>query len=254
MKIQREECPARTQGARRSAAGRPTLLLALLLALAQAVPGVAASTATYPPLSDYLMPRDTEIALARSAAPDTVSARATVKVLTPSGYQVAAAGDNGFVCMVMRGWSAPTFTPAEFRGFVYDAALRAPICFDPVASRTVLPLQELRTDLGMHGNDPDAITRGVVTAYATGKLPKMEGVAFAYMWSAHQNLGPGIGAFHPHVMVYAPYYDNAMLGNNGFGTGAPFVSDDAGTPFAVVVIPVHGVAAVDPKPTTQHAH
>lgn len=244
---------------RRNTSIRDPLVSALLLCLAAVVPmaGAAAPAmpsagATYPPLRDYLMARDAEIALARSAAPDAVSAHATIKILTAKGFEVAVAGENGFVCMVMRGWSAPTFTPAPFRDFVYDAALRAPICFDPVASRTVLPLQELRTALGMQGNDPDAITRGVVTAYATGKLPKMDQVAFAYMWSAHQNLGPGIGAFHPHVMVYAPYYDNAMLGGNAFGGGAPFVSDDAGTPFAVVVIPVHGVAAVETKMAAEH--
>jgi len=227
--------------------------VATALMLAAVSTAAPAATRQYPPLREYLMARDAEIALARSAAPDAVSAHATVEVLTDHGYEVAVAGDNGFVCLVMRGWSAPTFTPAPFRDFVYDAALRAPICFDPVASRTVLPLQELRTALGMQGNDPEAITRGVTNAYATGKLPKMDAVAFAYMWSAHMNLGPGIGAFHPHVMVYAPYYDNAMLGGNPFGGSAPFVSDDAGTPFAVVVIPVHGVAAVETGKAVEHA-
>ena len=63
-----------------------------------------------------------------------VTARATIKVLTSSGYQVAQKGDNGFVCVVMRGWSAPTFTPAQFRDLVYDTRVRAPICFNPVAA------------------------------------------------------------------------------------------------------------------------
>jgi hypothetical protein len=62
----------------------------------------------YPPLSEYLMSADAEIALARSAAPNNVSARATVKILSASGYTVAAQGDNGSVCMVMRGFAAPT--------------------------------------------------------------------------------------------------------------------------------------------------
>src|SRR5258707_13376193 len=64
------------------------------------------AAAQYPPLSEYLMPRDAEIALARSAAPANISGRATIKVLTKSGYEVAHKGDNGFVCMVMRGWAA----------------------------------------------------------------------------------------------------------------------------------------------------
>jgi hypothetical protein len=75
----------------------------------------------------------------------------------------------------------------------------------------------------------------------------MEGVSFAYMWSADSDLGPGVGAWHPHMMVYAPYYTNAMLGNNECGGAAPCVSDDAGTPFTVVVIPMHGITAIKAK-------
>jgi hypothetical protein len=58
------------------------------------------------------------------------------------------------------------------------------------------------------------------------------------MWSADQNLASGIGHWHPHVMIFAPYYDNSMMGGNTFGAPLPQLSDDAGTPFAVVVIPV----------------
>jgi hypothetical protein len=201
----------------------------------------------YPPLSEYLMARDAEIGLARTAAPASVTGRATIKVLTTSGYQVAQKGENGFVCVVMRGWSAPTFTPAPFRDLVYDTRVRAPICFNPVAARTVLPLQELRARLGMAGKGPDQITEGVQAAYATGELPKMEGVAFAYMLSADQYLAPGVGAWHPHLMVYTPYYDNAMLGGNEFAGSLPFVSDDAGTPFAVTVIPVDHRLAISAR-------
>jgi len=112
----------------------------------------------------------------------------------------------------MRGWGAPSFTPVPDRQLVYDATLRAPICLDPIASRTVLPLQEFRARLGMEGKDPDAIARDVSTAYAVGRLPKMEGVAFGYMWSANQYLGANAGAWRPHMMIFAPYYTNAMLG------------------------------------------
>jgi hypothetical protein len=165
-----------------------------------------------------------------------VSAHATVKIFTASGYKVATEGDNGFVCIVMRGWAAPTFTPAPFRE--HYAKLRAPICFNPVASRTVLPLQELRARLGMEGKTPDQIADGIQAAYAKGELPRMETVGFAYMFSADQDLGPGVGAWHPHVMLYTPYYENSMLGGNQIGGALPFVGDDAGTPFAVTVIPV----------------
>ena len=39
-------------------------------------------------------------------------------------------------------------------------------------------------------------------------------------------------------MVFSPYYKNGMLGENQFGAPLPQVTDDASTPFAVVVIPV----------------
>jgi len=94
--------------------------------------------------------------------------------------------------MVMRGWAAPTYTPAMFRAFVYEASIRAPICFDQVASRSVMPYYELRSKLGMERETPDQIAERVEAAYARGDLPKREGVSFAYMWSAENNLGPGI--------------------------------------------------------------
>jgi hypothetical protein len=224
------------------------LTLTLLPPVASLLAAPAWSEALqYPPLSAYLMDRDAEVALARSAAPEHVAGRATVKILTTSGYQIVTQGDNGFVCAVMRGWSAPTYTPAAFRDLVYDPELRAPICYDPVAVRTVLPYQELRVRLAMEGKGPDLIAQGVQAAYVRGEIPKMEAVAFAYMYSADMYLGPQAGHFHPHMMVYAPYYTNAMLGGNGRDTMLPRISDDEGTPFAVIVIPVDDRFAVRAK-------
>jgi len=218
----------------------PIVVLASFLACVSAS-ALLAQSPNYPPLSEYLMPRDAEIALARSAAPAGVSDRATIKVLTKSGYEVVREGDNGAVCMVMRGFTAPTYTPAQFRDLVYDPTVHAPICFTPPAVKTALPYYELRTKLAMEGKSPDQIAEAVKAAYDKGELPRREAVTFAYMMSASQHLGPGIGAWHPHMMVFAPYYDNAMVGGNQFGTPLPQLTDDAGTPFAVVVIPV------DPK-------
>jgi hypothetical protein len=224
----------------------------LLLVTLTGLIGLAASATwaqgpQYPSLSEYMMPRDAEMALARSAAPATISGRATIKVLTTAGYQVAHDGDNGFVCMVMRGWSAPTYTPAPFRELVYDASVRAPICFDPGATRTVMPYYELRSRLGMEGKTPDQIAEGLQAAYVKAGLPKRDGVSFAYMWSADQHLASGIGHWHPHMMVFAPYYENSMLGGNQFGSPLPQLSDDAGTPFAVVVIPVDDRLAISAR-------
>ena len=227
---------------------RIPVLASLVICLAVGAAPLEAQSSKYPALQDYMMPHESEMELARSAAPSNVSSRATIKVLTASGYQVVREGDNGFICMVLRGWSAPTYTPAPLRDLVYDAKLRAPICFDPEASRTAMPYYELRTKLGMEGKTPDQIAAGVETAYAKGQLPKRDGVTFAYMWSADQNLGAPVGHWHPHMMVFSPYYKNSLLGDNEFGKPLPMVTDDAGTPFTVVVIPVDDRLAIKAGP------
>ena len=94
------------------------------------------------PLDQYLAERNTEIALARSAAPESISRDAEVMVLGRHGYEIAAEGKNGFVCMVERSWTAGIEDP-DF----WNPKLRAPICFNPPASN--LPAhhdQENRTD------------------------------------------------------------------------------------------------------------
>ena len=198
----------------------------------------------YPPTEQYLMHQADEIALAKTAGPTNISDRATIKVLTKSGYEVAQQGDNGSVCMVMRGFSAPMYSPVQFRNLVYDATVLAPICFTPAAVRTAMPYYELRTKLALQGKSPDEIAAGVEAAYAKGELPKRNEVSFAYMWSARQNLASGVGHWHPHMMIFVPYYDNSMLGGNPFGAPLPQLTDDAGTPFSVVVIPVDDKLAV----------
>ena len=211
------------------------LLFAVPLVLA--VTATAAAQKTYPPVAQYLMPRDAEIAMARSAAPPSVADRATVKVLTKAGYEIASQGDNGAVCLVMRGFTAPTYTPAPLRDLVYDATIRAPICFLPPAVRAVLPYYERRTTLALAGKHPDQIAAALEAAYVRGDLPQRDGATFAYMFSAHQHLGE-VGAWHPHMMAFVPYADRTTVGDTPFGGTLPTVTDDAGTPFAVVVIAV----------------
>ena len=228
---------------------RKTIAALVLVILSMQVATVLGQPPKYPPLSEYMMPQDAEVALAKSAAPQNISDQATIRVLTTSGYKVVHQGDNGFVCMVMRGFTgAPTFAPAQLRMFInYDPKTRAPICFDPNAVKTVLPYYDLRTKLGLEGKTPDQITEAVRAAYDHGKIPKRAGVSFAYMWSADQILGPS-GHWHPHMMVFAPNYENSMLGNNDPGSHLPAVGDDAGTPLAILVIPVDEKLFVKAQP------
>jgi hypothetical protein len=223
------------------------LAFVLVLLLASAAAG--AESRKYAPLSEYMMESNAEIALARSAAPDNISGQATVKIFTPAGFKVAAEGRNGFVCMVLRGWAAPTYNPEPFRDYVYVADLRAPICFDAVSAQTMMPYYELRHKLGMEGKAPDEIARGIEAAYAKGELPKTDTASIAYMFSADMYLGPhlGHGLIYPHLMLFLPYYDNAKLGGNERRSGLPFLSDDSGTPFAVTVVPMDKAFAVRTK-------
>jgi hypothetical protein len=148
----------------------------------------------------------------------------------------------------MRGFTgAPMFTPVPVRAYInYDSKTRAPICLDALASRTILPYYELRTKLGLEGKNAEQIAEGVQAAYAKGEIPKRPEVCFAYMWSADQVLGPA-GHWHPHLMVYLPYYET-LLGTRHPPTPLPAIGDDEGTPFAVGTIPVDDKLAIKARP------
>ena len=115
-------------------------ILALVAVLSAARPGCAADD-KMASLDQYLMAdRNAEIALARSAAPPSISGDATVMVLGQHGYETAVTGKNGFVCIVDRVWTQP-FDAPEF----WNPKNRSPICYNPPAVRSVLPLTVKRT-------------------------------------------------------------------------------------------------------------
>jgi hypothetical protein len=175
------------------------VVLILLLATLDVVPMLAQSP-KYPPLSEYTMAQDAEIALAKSAAPDYISDHATIKVFTESGFQTVHEGNNGFVCVVMRGFTgAPTFTPVQVRDYInYDAKTRAPICLDPQAARAVLPYYELRTKLGLEGKTAEQIAEGVKGAYRQRRDPKAPRSVFCL----HVVGGPSAWADGPLASTY----------------------------------------------------
>src|SRR5208283_4499917 len=102
------------------------------------------------PLDQYLLAdRNAEIALARSAAPESISRDAEVLVLGRHGYETAVKGKNGFVCVVERGWMSP-FNGDGSAGF-WNPKLRGPVCFNPPAARSVLPATLKRTEMALAG-------------------------------------------------------------------------------------------------------
>jgi len=124
------------------------------------------------PVDQYLMPdRDAEIALARSAAPDAISRDATILVLGRHGYETAVKGKNGFVCVVERGWMGPF--DGEFAVNFWNPKLRGPVCFNPPAARSILPITYKRTEMILAGQSKAQIIEGIKT-FVKQKLPPLE--------------------------------------------------------------------------------
>jgi len=187
----------------------PAALLLGILAQAQ---GTNAPYTGMAPLDRYLIAdRDAEITLAKSAAPKAISDNAEVMVLERQGYKTAANGTNGFVCMVERSWTAP-FGDPEF----WNPKIRGPICFNPAAARTYLPLTIARTRLALSGQSETQIRDAINSAIDKRELPAIETGAMSYMLSKQGYLGDKAGHFHPHLMFWVE-----RAKPESWGVGAP---------------------------------
>ena len=150
------------------------------------------------PLDQYMMPDEAaEVALARSAAPASISDGAEVMVLRRDGYAIAAKGSNGFVCMVQRGWGAATSDPV-----FWNPKVRGPICFNAAAARTVVPIYLMKTKMVLAGRSKAEIVAAVGSALETGKLPALAPGAMCYMLSKQQYLSDSGKSWHPHLMFF----------------------------------------------------
>src|SRR5215831_3948236 len=109
------------------------------------------------PLDRYLMDRNDEIALARSAAPPSIGKDATVMVLGKHGYEIAVEGTNGFVCNVDRSWMDNFDDSPEF----WNPKRLGPVCYNPQAARTVLPITLIRTRLALAGKSKAEMVEGL---------------------------------------------------------------------------------------------
>lgn len=185
------------------------------------------------PLDQYLIAdRNAEMELARSAAPETIAREAEAMVLTRHGYEVAAKGTNGFVCIVERSWTADSDDP-DF----WNPKLRAPICFNPPAARTYLPLTIKKTDLVLAGKSKEEMFEGIKSGLDKKELPALEPGAMSYMLSKQGYLGDSAGHWHPHVMFFVSDIDAAALGANV--AGSPLLaSPDKPDRLTVILIPV----------------
>jgi hypothetical protein len=163
------------------------------------------------PVDQYLMPdRDAEIALARSAAPDAISRDATILVLGRQGYETAVKGKNGFVCLVERGWMGPF--DGEFAANFWNPKLRGPLCFNPPAARSILPMTYKRTEMVLAGQSKAQILEGIKT-FIKQELPPLEPGSMSYMMSKEQYLTDhGQHNWMAHLMIYTPLMDGSVWG------------------------------------------
>ena len=213
------------------------LVLAVALLLTAARPAPAQETKSpYPtmaPLEQYLMgDRDAEIAMARSAAPESISRDAEVLVLGSHGYDTAIKGKNGFVCVVQRSWTAGIDDPN-----FWNPKLRGPTCFNPAAARSFLPFVIKKTELILAGRPKAEMFESIKASLDKKELPLQETGAMAYMLSKEQYLNDHGPHWHPHLMFFFPRVDALTWGADL--PGSPILkADDPEDRLIVFLIPV----------------
>jgi hypothetical protein len=197
------------------------------------------------PIQQYrLASASEEIALSRSAAPTSVSGHASILTLGDHGYETAVKGANGFVCLVERSW-ANDFDDTEF----WNPKLRAPMCFNPAAASTVLPIYLKRTEWVIAGaSKSDMIDRSRAELAAHRTVAPGPG-AMSFMMSKQGYLGDTAGHWHPHLMFFLAHADGADWGANLDGSPVSAARGDQ-DPFMTffILVPTwsDGTPAVNP--------
>ena len=188
-----------------------------------ALAAAGARAADYPqmaPSEQYQMASAAdETALARSAAPAAISKDAEILVLGAHGYETVAKGSDGFVCMVLRGWTAD-FDDSVF----WNPKVRGPICLNPAAVRTVLPIYRRRAEWAAAGVSKAAMADRTKAAIAAKEIVEPEIGAMSYMMSKDGYLSDsGVNHWHPHLMLFLPRAPGATWGADL--PGAPVMAD-----------------------------
>jgi hypothetical protein len=216
----------------RNIALRSAVLVVMVSAAWQAQ--ASDSKTAYPnmaPLDQYLMDRDAEIVLARSAAPESISRDADVMVLGRHGYETVAKGKNGFVCMVERSWMSPIDDPN-----FWNSKLRGPICLNPAAVRSYLPRTIKKTDLILATQSKEQMSADIKAALDKKELPMPEPGAMCYMMSKQGYLSDSDGHWHPHLMFFAPLTDPSAWGAGL--SGSPILAFKGSEGMTIFLVPI----------------
>jgi hypothetical protein len=183
------------------------------------------------PVEQYRMAsRSEEIALARSAAPASISGDAEILVLGDRGYETAVKGKNGFVCLVERSWFASFGDPV-----FWDSSIRGPDCVNHAAASTVLPANLEKTQWVLAGISKATMLARSKTSPAARKPPAPG--AMGYMMSKQQHLSDAAGHWHPHLMFFQAHTSLSAWGANLHGS--PVMATEGGADeLTVFVVPV----------------
>jgi hypothetical protein len=205
---------------------------------------------TMQPLAQYTIPNPSdEIALARSAAPASISADADVLVLGSHGYETAVRGKNGFVCFVERSW-ANHFDSDEF----WNPRMRAPNCYNAPAVRTVLPPYLKRTEWVLGGASKQDLISRTKAALVSKEFADPEPASLSYMMSVQGHLNEADGHWHPHVMFFVPRAAAATWGANVQGSPIMAQEGDDTYPVTIFFIPVRKWSDGSPGPGLALTH
>jgi hypothetical protein len=202
-------------------------------------------------VDQYLMAdRAAEIALARSAAPESISHDAEVQVLGRQGYETAVKGTNGFVCIVGRSWTSAA--DADF----WNPKVRVPMCVNAAAARSYLLHFSKLTDMGLAGRTPAQMNEAISAAIARKELPPMEPGAMCYMMSKEGYGGDSSPHWPSHLMFFYTDGDLASWGANLPGSPVVGVNDSVEhlTQFVVVVQRWSDGAEYHEGPAAEHHH
>lgn len=225
---------------------------AVLVPLIASQPAAAQETSTtYPkmaPIEQYLMDRTAEIALARTAAPESISRDAEILVLGRHGFETAVKGKNGFVCIVGRGWSSAA--DPDF----WNPKVRVPICANAPAARTYLLAITKITDLVLAGRNLTRVNEAIANAVAKKELPPMELGAMCYMTGKQGYGGDVVPHWPPHLMFFYSDTDPAIWGANLPGSPVIGIADPLAR-LTQFVIAVEKYSDGTPAPSTaDHKH
>ena len=201
-------------------------------------------------IDPYLMDRDVEIAMARSAGPNSISSRAKVLVLGRQGYETAVEGTNGFVCLVGRSWALPKSNRA-----FWDPKIHGPICLAAPGARSYLPIYLKQTELAIAGRSNVQIEDAIINGIAKGELPTPEPGSLSYMLSKQGYLNDYIkGPWLPHVMVFVPEIDPKALGSD-LGDDVPLgAHEEKIGRYTTIEIPVSHWSDGTPSPQSTGGH